>query len=139
VAVLSVLMIYLVVGVLGWLGDLAPWSPEMFAWSGTPVPVRMVEGLTPRELAGAAVFQNKTCRNCHALDGEGGKRGPDLTSVATRLTRDELIRQVIQGGGLMPAFGDQLSPAEVEAMVSFLETLKPHGQPPAESPVASDR
>jgi len=139
VAVLSVLMIYLVVGVLGWEGYRSPWSPDMFAWSGTPVPERIIKQLTPRELAGAAVFQNKTCRNCHALDGKGGQRGPDLTSVATRLTHDELIRQVIQGGGLMPAFGDQLSPAEVEAMVAFLETLKPRGQPPAVSPVAANR
>jgi ubiquinol-cytochrome c reductase cytochrome b subunit len=139
VAVLSVLMIYLVVGVLGWEGYRSPWSPRMFAWSGTPVPVSMIRGLTPRELAGAAVFQNKTCRNCHALDGKGGKRGPDLTNVATSLTHDELIRQVIQGGGLMPAFGDQLNPAEVNALVSFLETLKPRGQPQAESPVAGNR
>jgi ubiquinol-cytochrome c reductase cytochrome b subunit len=132
-------MIYLVLGVLGWEGYVSPWSPEMSAWSGTPVPPRMIEGLTPRELAGATVFQNKTCRNCHALDGAGGKRGPDLTRVATRLTHGELVIQVTKGGGLMPAFGDQLSRDEVTALVAFLETLKPSDQPPAVSPVASDR
>ena len=45
------------------------------------------------------VFQNKQCRNCHALGGEGGQRGPALDAIATRLTRDEMVRQVIQGGG----------------------------------------
>jgi hypothetical protein len=33
------------------------------------------------------------------LGGEGGRRGPALDDVATRLTRDQLIRQVLQGGG----------------------------------------
>jgi ubiquinol-cytochrome c reductase cytochrome b subunit len=51
--------------------------------------------------------------------------------VATRLTEDQLIRQVIQGGGNMPAYGKNLTPAEVTALVSFLETLHPPGQPPA--------
>jgi len=135
VAVLSVLLLFVTYGLLAWLGHVAPWSPDMTAWSGTPVPERMVKGLSPEELQGAAVLQNKTCRNCHALDGKGGRRGPDLTTVATRLTRDELIRQVIQGGGNMPAYGKQLAPAEVEVLVAFLGTLKAAGDP---SPVTAD-
>jgi ubiquinol-cytochrome c reductase cytochrome b subunit len=103
----------------------------MTAWSGDPVPVHLLEGRTPRELQGAVVFQYKTCRNCHALDGKGGRRGPDLTDVGTRLTRDQLIRQVLQGGGDMPAYGKQLNPAEVEALVGFLATLRTGGNPPA--------
>jgi ubiquinol-cytochrome c reductase cytochrome b subunit len=77
------------------------------------------------------VFQNKQCRNCHSLGGEGGERGPALDAVATRLTKDEMVRQVIQGGGNMPAYGKKLSPAEVEALVSFMATLRPKGVPPA--------
>jgi ubiquinol-cytochrome c reductase cytochrome b subunit len=38
---------------------------------------------------------------------------------------------VIQGGGNMPAYGNNLSPAETTALVSFLETLHPAGQAPA--------
>jgi ubiquinol-cytochrome c reductase cytochrome b subunit len=124
VAVMVVVVAGAVIGIFGWLGHTANWSPIMTAWSGMPVPERMIKGLTPRELQGAVVFQNKDCRNCHALDGEGGRRGPDLTYVRDRLrTRGELIRQVVQGGGNMPAYGRQLSPAEVETLVSFLETL----------------
>jgi ubiquinol-cytochrome c reductase cytochrome b subunit len=48
-----------------------------------------------------------------------------------RLTQDQLIRQVIQGGGNMPAYGNNLSPAETTALVAFLETLHPAGQSPA--------
>jgi hypothetical protein len=38
---------------------------------------------------------------------------------------------VIQGGGNMPAYGKNLSPAETTALVAFLETLHPAGQAPA--------
>ncbi len=134
VAVLSVMLIVVSLVVLLRLGVKAPWSPAMAAWSGTPVPVNMVRRLTPEQLQGAVTFQYKNCRNCHALEGRGGHRGPDLTTVATRLTHDELIRQVSQGGGLMPAYGQELSPLEIEAMVDFLGTLRPEDQPPARSP-----
>ena len=62
---------------------------------------------------------------------EGGMRGPDLTDVATRLTDDQLVRQVLQGGGNMPAYGKNLSPDEVTALVAFMHTLRPENEPAA--------
>lgn len=100
----------------------------MSAWSGAPVPVRFLRGTTALERRGALVFQAKQCRNCHALEDSGGQRGPALDSVAVRLTQDQLIRRVIQGGGNMPAYGKNLSPAETTALVAFLQTLHPKGQ-----------
>jgi ubiquinol-cytochrome c reductase cytochrome b subunit len=132
-AVLIVILLWSSFIVLCWLGHKAPWSPPMTAWSGDPVPPNLLQDRTPLELQGAVVFQNKTCRNCHALEGIGGVRGPDLTAVGTRLTHDELIRQVLQGGGNMPAYGKQLSPQEVEALVSFLGQLRPAGQKAAQA------
>jgi ubiquinol-cytochrome c reductase cytochrome b subunit len=118
--------------VLTRLGTRTPWSPEMGAWSGgPPVPVRYTHSASPLERQGAVVFQSKQCRNCHSIGGFGGQRGPTLDAVATRLTQDRLIRQVLQGGGNMPAYGKNLSPPEVTALVSFLETLHPAGEPPA--------
>lgn len=134
VAVLSVIVIYTAIGVLTYLGATAPWSPKMEAWTGDPVPVSIVERSNVSQLVGGAVFQFKNCRNCHALDGIGGVRGPDLTTVGTRLTRDQLIVQVSNGtpgGGLMPAYGKQINPAEMEILVDFLVSLRPEGQPPA--------
>jgi ubiquinol-cytochrome c reductase cytochrome b subunit len=130
VAVLGVLFVFLTLGTLTQLGTYAPWSPHMEAWSSDPTPVQYVEGRSPLELQGALVLQDKQCRNCHSLGGEGGLRGPALDGVATRLTRDQLIRQVIQGGGNMPAFGKNLAPQEVTALVAFMQTLHP-GQVPA--------
>src|SRR5262249_35730264 len=88
VAVLSVILIFLTVGTLNYLGTYSPWSPHMAAWSGDPIPVGYVKGRSPLELQGALVLQNKQCRNCHSLDGLGGQRGPALDGVATRLTGD---------------------------------------------------
>jgi ubiquinol-cytochrome c reductase cytochrome b subunit len=130
VAVLSVIFVVLVIGVLAYMGYTSPWSPEMSAWSGEAIPVEYLRGRTPLEMHGALVFQNKQCRNCHSLGGEGGERGPALDAVATRLTKDAMVRQVIQGGGNMPAYGQKLSPAEVEALVAFLRTLNPKTKPP---------
>jgi ubiquinol-cytochrome c reductase cytochrome b subunit len=134
VAVLSVIFIMLVIGVLTYMGETSPWSPEVSAWSGDAVPVKYLTGRTPLELHGALVFQNKQCRNCHSLGGEGGQRGPALDAVATRMTRDQMVRQVIQGGGNMPAYGKKLTPAEVDALISFLQTLRPQTVPPVRNP-----
>ena len=131
VAVLVLVTVAVSWGVFTHLGVHTPWSPVMDAWSGDPIPQKLVHRETPLERQGAVVFQAKQCRNCHSIGGLGGQRGPALDDVATRLTEDQLIRQVLQGGGNMPAYGKNLSPPEVNALVRFLETLKPANQPAA--------
>ena len=131
VAVMTVLVVAVALGAFTSLAITSPWSPLMNAWSGAPVPFQFESGRTPLEIQGALVLQAKQCRNCHSLGGSGGSRGPALDAVATRLTADQLVRQVLQGGGNMPAYGKNLNPAETAALVAFLETLHPAGQAPA--------
>jgi ubiquinol-cytochrome c reductase cytochrome b subunit len=131
VAVLTVLLTAVTLGAFTKLGEHTPWSPVMNAWSSEPIPSRYLKGRSALERRGALVLQAKQCRNCHSLEGIGGRRGPPLDSVAVHLTQDQLIRQVIQGGGNMPAYGKNLSPAETTALVAFLATLYPAGQAPA--------
>jgi ubiquinol-cytochrome c reductase cytochrome b subunit len=131
IAVLTILLVAVALGTFTRLAQLAPWSPVMDAWSEIPIPAKFLHNRTALERQGAAVFQLKQCHNCHSLDDQGGKRGPALDAVAVRLTKDQLIRQVIQGGGNMPAYGKNLSPSETTALVAFLETLYPAGQAPA--------
>jgi len=138
-AVVIVVLAFLTVGTLAYLGTFAPWSPQMEAWSAAPTPVDYIKNRSGLELQGALLIQGKQCRNCHSLNGEGGQRGPALDTVATRLTPDELIRQVIQGSGNMPAYGKNLSPAEVSALVAFMGTLRPAYQPPARDSTQSVR
>ena len=131
IAVLTILLVAVALGSFTGLAQYAPWSPVMDAWSGEPIPAQYLKGRSALERQGALVFQVKQCHNCHALGGVGGQRGPELDRVALSLTKDQLVRQVIQGGGNMPAYGKNLSPAETTALVAFLETLVPAGQAPA--------
>lgn len=131
IAVLTILLVAVVFGTLTDLGGHVPWSPVMDAWSSDPIPQQFLQNRSALERQGALVFQLKQCHNCHSLGDEGGKRGPALDKVALLLTQDQLIRQVIQGGGNMPAYGKNLSPAEATALVAFLKTLHPTNQPPA--------
>ncbi|HEY3706769.1 MAG TPA: cytochrome b N-terminal domain-containing protein [Terracidiphilus sp.] len=132
VAVFMVMFLAVCWGELTHLGTYTPWSPQMTAWSGAPVPANLLQNRTPLERKGAVVLQAKQCRNCHSMGGLGGMRGPALDDVATRLTEDQLYRQVLLGGGNMPAYGSALSPAETTALVKFLITLRPGYRPAAQ-------
>ena len=131
ISVIILIMVLVAVGTLTWLGTFSPWSPVMDAWSAAPIPVSYIKGRTPLELQGALLIQSKQCRNCHSLGGAGGMRGPALDNTATRLTTDQMVRQILQGGGNMPAYGKNLSPPQVTAIVAFLATMHPASQPPA--------
>jgi ubiquinol-cytochrome c reductase cytochrome b subunit len=131
VAVLAVSLIAVCWGVLTQLGTTTPWSPHMSAWSGDALPADLLHASAPLVRQGAVVFQAKQCRNCHSIGGSGGERGPALDSVATRMTADQMRFRVVSGGGNMPAYGKNLSPPEIEALVSFLETLHPATEPAA--------
>jgi len=131
VAVLMVSVIAVTLGIFTHLGTYTPWSPIMEAWTADAVPVKYLHDRTPLERQGAMVLQDKQCRNCHSLAGAGGQRGPALDAVASHMTEDQIYRQVLQGGGNMPAYGNALNPSETKALVAFLETLRGHDLAPA--------
>ncbi|MCX6971650.1 MAG: cytochrome b N-terminal domain-containing protein [Verrucomicrobia bacterium] len=127
IAVLTVILTYVSLGLLTYLGHTSPWSPDMNAWRSAHTPKKFLEGRSPLELQGSLVIQSMQCRNCHAIDGIGGQRGPDLADVGARLTKDQLVRQVIQGGGNMPAYGKNLTPDQVDAVVAYMVSLRTPG------------
>ena len=69
--------------------------------------------------AGAEVFATN-CSVCHGDDGHGGGGGPDLTTMPKAQNEPEAIEQVTNGGGGMPAFGEQLSEEEIENVAAFV-------------------
>ncbi len=87
---------------------------------------------------GRRVFESTACINCHAVAGTNanGRFGPDLTHLMSRATiasgaapnTPEKLRLWIQDpnkikpGSLMPAM--QLSDADLDAVVSYMETLR---------------
>ena len=111
-----------------------PWSPDMEAWSGAPVPASNFSRVAPPlERQGAMVFQAKQCRNCHALGGEGGQRGPALDDVATRLTRGSADSPGHPGRWQHAGLRQEPQPSAGDRLVTFLETLHSAGQRPAEN------
>ena len=131
VAVLMLAVIAVTLGIFTRLGTYTPWSPIMEAWTSDPIPAACLHDRTPLERQGAIVLQNKQCRNCHSIGGAGGLRGPTLDAIAARMTEDQMIRQVLQGGGNMPAYGNALNPSETTALVRFLTTLRGNDLSPA--------
>jgi ubiquinol-cytochrome c reductase cytochrome b subunit len=89
----------------------------MKAWTSIPTPIEYVRDRSPLELQGAIQLQYAQCRNCHSIGGEGGKRGPALDDVATRLNWDQLVRQIQQGGGNMAAFLSTLDGGHLPARI----------------------
>jgi len=102
-------------------------------------------------VVGKELFNNLGCGNCHAITGiSEGKVGPELTHIATKAEKrakeagvasaEEYIRQSIVDPnafiapdcptgpcpqGVMPiAFGQTLSPDQVQALVTFLMRQK---------------
>lgn len=44
---------------------------------------------------GAQVFHDAQCINCHRFNGKGERLGPDLSTVAQRFTRKEILESII--------------------------------------------
>jgi len=131
VAVLLVSLIAVTFGIFTHLGTYTPWSPVMDAWTSAPISPKLLLNRTPLERQGALILQDKQCRNCHSIAGAGGQRGPALDAIASRMTEDQIIRQVLQGGGNMPAYGNALNPSETKALMRFLMTLRGSNLTPA--------
>ena len=70
--------------------------------------------------AGAKVFTSAGCGGCHTLKAANasGQAGPNLDSL--RPTFDKVQSQVESGGGGMPSFKGQLSPAQIRDVAAFV-------------------
>lgn len=65
------------------------------------------------------VVYGERCQTCHGEAG-GGWVGPAVDDVTDRLGTDEIAAVVIGGRNGMPAWGDTLAPAEIDAVVEYL-------------------
>jgi mono/diheme cytochrome c family protein len=66
-----------------------------------------------------------TCGWCHSDGGRAAGRGPQLMDSKRD---DEFLRNRIKHGkeGAMPAFGAAFSDAQIDEMVKYIRSLKPH-------------
>jgi ubiquinol-cytochrome c reductase cytochrome b subunit len=118
-AALLVVFIWTMILVFWVAGQRADWSPDFDA---PPLPAMVVESTDPAVVEGARLFHEKGCEFCHAVAGFGGKRGPDLSDVAARMSPDQITARITNGGPNMPAYVRVLTPEQTRAIVTFLNT-----------------
>jgi cbb3-type cytochrome c oxidase subunit III len=70
---------------------------------------------------GKSIFATN-CSSCHTLKAAGstGTIGPNLDSLAPKLTLAIVTHQVENGGAVMPAFKGQLTPQQIDAVAKYV-------------------
>jgi len=122
-AIAVVLLSVIMIGSLWIAGARSPWSPN---FDPQPLTPKIIGATSGPVFEGARLFQEKACLNCHLIEGHGGRRGPDLTWVGDRLTHDDIVIRIVNGGVNMPAFGKSLKPEELARITVFMESRKQH-------------
>ena len=137
---LSPLQIWALVAYLESLGGEVTVTTEDLAEaegaSGGPAPLPTTPSgqtqPTTATIEPVAILRNQTCLACHTLDGEGGPIGPSFDGIGGRLSADEIRRSILEpaadtaagyeavAGVMPPTFGQQLTAAQLEAVVRFL-------------------
>lgn len=89
-----------------------------------------------RAIDPVALINENGCTACHQLNGEGGPLGPKFDGLGSRSNKDEIRQSIVDPNakvaagfeankGMMPVtFGQQLSKAQLDALVEFLASLK---------------
>lgn len=77
--------------------------------------------------SGADIFKLGPCASCHALKAAGTTGNPNgqgpppnLDAIASQLTLAKIVTQVTNGGTYMPAFGTQLTKAQIDAVAQYV-------------------
>jgi hypothetical protein len=55
---------------------------------------------------------------------ERGSKETTPDNVGDKLSRENIIIRIVNGGSNMPAFGNSLKPEEIDALVAFLQSRK---------------
>lgn len=112
--------------------------------NGTPMPANLVRGQDALDVAayvasvagtgsatatppaqlgndGKAIFK-ADCSSCHTLKAAGstGTVGPNLDQLKPK--QATVVHQVTNGGAVMPAFKGKLTPAQIQAVATFVSS-----------------
>jgi ubiquinol-cytochrome c reductase cytochrome b subunit len=120
-AIAMVVLTVLMIGSLWVVGARSSWSPN---FNAQPLSADIVGATAGPVAQGARLFHDKGCLNCHLIEGQGGRRGPNLSRIGDLLTHDQIVIRISNGGQNMPAFAGTLKPEELEVLVDFLMSRK---------------
>jgi len=110
---------------LTYKGATAPKPPTVAAAARVKL---QTEALSPLAQKGMVIYEEQGCAACHTIAGEGGAAGPPLTKIGRTRDVDWLKKflfdpTIKNPDSEMPPY-DDLSPEELEALVTYLQTLK---------------
>ncbi|MDA8162026.1 MAG: cytochrome b N-terminal domain-containing protein [Desulfobacteraceae bacterium] len=122
--VTALIFVISALGAFTMAGKQEPWYPH---FNAAPLTADIIGASSGPVYDGAMVFNEKGCIYCHTIEGHGGKRGPDLTYIADRLTRNQLTLRFMNGAYNMPVFAHTLTTTDTEDLLEFLSTRKRPG------------
>ena len=120
-AVAAVLMTVVMIVTLWVAGAKSNWSPN---FNAEPLPANVIVATSGPVFEGARLLHSKGCLNCHLIETYGGRRGPPLTDIGNKLSSEQMILRISNGGVNMPAYAANLTPAEMNLLVAFLKSRK---------------
>lgn len=93
-------------------------------------PAKPISQLNPQEYRGYQVYQ-QDCASCHYADHSGDLHGPSLFGVFHKKylpsgapANDARVSATIMDGhGIMPGFGSQISGGQLQDLLAYLHTL----------------
>lgn len=108
----------------GWSSD-AEFQEKMATHTGVPVQAQSaISEPAAQAMDGEGLFA-ANCAGCHGDDATGGF-GTDLTAASYQYGKspDKIMESISAGrGGSMPSFAGQLSAAEIDTLVDYLQQL----------------
>jgi mono/diheme cytochrome c family protein len=111
--------------------------PPPFRYHIVPKPIPRQKPSVPSIAQGAALFA-RSCLSCHGPrgDGEGfwtlptGASVPRLDNLTTEDLPTQKIAQIIaKGDGMMPAWGDVMTPEQLQSLTLYVESLNQRTAP----------
>ena len=103
-------------------GYYKPWSPD---FGVDPLPESVIGVSSGPVFEGGQLVHKKGCLYCHHIDGYGGHRGPVLSDIGQKLTREDITIRIMNGGYNMPSFAGSISSEDLSHIVDFLLSRHP--------------
>ena len=93
-------------------------------------PSKPLSQLNAQQRSGYAVYQ-QDCASCHYANQTGDLHGPSLFALYRKkylpsgapANDDRVSAAITDGHGIMPGFGNQISPQQLQDLLAYLHTL----------------